>query len=131
MVSCLIHRHLHFVDNNNSEALKEAHGKTWKIQPLIDMVNERLFTVYTPDRDISIDESLAKFKGRSDLIQYIPAKRARFGFKFFISSESGGYINKMMAYKGKGTVPLCPGIVDNYRFGRNVFMVQAQTLLHI
>jgi len=59
---------------------------------------------YTPNRDISVDESLMAYKGRLDWIQYIATKRARFGLKFYTLCESQtGYIWNSVLYTGKGT----------------------------
>jgi len=60
--------------------------------------------VYTPNRDISVDESLMAYKGRLSWIQYIASKRARFGVKFYTLCESqSGYIWNSVLYTGKGT----------------------------
>ena len=59
--------------------------------------------VYTPNCDISIDESLLAYKGRLSCIQYSASKRARFGMKFYTLSESQtGYIWNSILYTGKG-----------------------------
>jgi Transposase IS4/DDE_Tnp_1-like zinc-ribbon len=61
--------------------------------------------VYVPDREISIDESLLKYKGRLSWKQYIASKRARFGVKFFTLCESkSGYIWNSIIYTGKDTL---------------------------
>ncbi|KAG8236482.1 hypothetical protein J437_LFUL016630 [Ladona fulva] len=59
---------------------------------------------YTPERDVTVDESLLLYKGGLGLRQYIPHKRARFGIKTFVLCESStGYIWSKIAYTGKGT----------------------------
>lgn len=82
----------------------EKQDKLRKIRPLIQLVNERLSSVYTPEKDLSIDESLVKFKGRLGIKQYIPAKRSRFGIKLFVLCESSGYVWKVEVYQGKNTI---------------------------
>ena len=67
-------------------------------------MNDNFEKIYIPKRDISIDESLMSCKHRLSCIQYIPTKRARFGIKFYMMSESeSGYIVKTILYTGKDT----------------------------
>ncbi|KAG8225466.1 hypothetical protein J437_LFUL004467 [Ladona fulva] len=62
--------------------------------------------VYTPERDITINESLMLYKGQLGWVQYIPLKRARFGIKTILLVESkSGYIWSSMNYTGKGMIP--------------------------
>ena len=49
--------------------------------------------VYTPDRDICVDESLLGFKGILNIIQYFPMKTIKRGFKFF-------YVNQKWIFTG-------------------------------
>lgn len=44
-------------------------------------------TVYTPEKQLAVDESLMMWKDRLLFRQYIPMKRARFGIKFFCLCE--------------------------------------------
>lgn len=75
----LLKKLLHFVNNDEID----HKNKLRKINNIIDRVNEVFETVYTPERDVSIDESLILFKGRLSWKQYIPNKRSRFGIKLF------------------------------------------------
>ena len=60
--------------------------------------------VYTPDRDICVDESLLGFKGRLNIIQYFPMKTSKRGIKFFVLCESkSGYSWDINIYLGKDT----------------------------
>ena len=45
------------------------------------MIKERYCHVFSPGKDVSLDESLVLFKGRLSFQQYIRSKRARFGIK--------------------------------------------------
>ncbi|XP_026728811.1 piggyBac transposable element-derived protein 4-like isoform X2 [Trichoplusia ni] len=97
----LLMRFLHFVDNNTIS----VHGsdrKVAKIQPIIDHCNKKFNSMYTPRREISIDESLLLFKGRLSWIQCIRTKAARFGIKFYELCEAvTGYLLKFEVYTGK------------------------------
>ena len=81
----LIDKFLHFVDN---KSLDKKYEKIAKIKPIYQYLFERFRTLYIPERDISIDESLLLWKGRLSWKQYIPNKRARFGLKSFVLCES-------------------------------------------
>ena len=95
----LIERYIHFVDNNS---LGERYKKTAKIAPLHDYLSEKFSVMYTPERDISIDESLLLWKGRLSWKQYIPNKRSRFRSKSFVLCEAKtGYVWKSVLYTGK------------------------------
>ena len=117
----IILTHLHFYDNNaetptepqqvESQQAEQAvpllavsQDKIKKIRPLVDLLNKKCSNVYTPDKDLAIDESLVKFKGRLGFKQYIPAKRARFGIKLFVLCESSGFVWNMHVYQGKSTI---------------------------
>ncbi|XP_040068000.1 piggyBac transposable element-derived protein 4-like [Ixodes scapularis] len=97
----LIMKFLHFTDN---EAPVDGHPnpKLRKLWPVLTRMTEMFQTLYTPERDVSVDESLLRFKGRLSWKQYMPLKRARFGVKFFVLCESSsGYIWNMLMYMGK------------------------------
>lgn len=60
--------------------------------------------MYTPNREVSIDESLFLWKGRLSFKQFIRIKRARFGIKSFVVTEAlSGYVWKLIVYRGKGS----------------------------
>ncbi|XP_054717507.1 piggyBac transposable element-derived protein 4-like [Uloborus diversus] len=100
----LLTKFLHFV-NNDAASEEFPEPKLKKIWPIFEHLGKKFSTAYIPDRDISIDESLMKFRGRLSWIQFIPTKRARFGIKFFVLSESAsGYVWKLTVYVGKTTL---------------------------
>lgn len=53
---------IHFVDNK--DASNDKSNKMWKIQPVIDYLNKRFRSTYHPRRELSIDETMIKFKRR-------------------------------------------------------------------
>ncbi|GFX61710.1 piggyBac transposable element-derived protein 4 [Trichonephila clavipes] len=75
----LIYRFLHFSDNETHECPKLS-----KIWPVLKYLTIRFKEVVTPDRDVTIDESLMLFKGRLGWKQYMPLKRSRFGIKSYM-----------------------------------------------
>ncbi|KAG8229131.1 hypothetical protein J437_LFUL009720 [Ladona fulva] len=87
--------------SDNDEYDPEMHPNP-KINKIWPKLEEKFKKLYTPERDITIDESLLLSKGRH---QFNPQKRARFGIKTFIISESrSGYLWSTIIYSGKGTL---------------------------
>ena len=75
-----------------------------KIQPLLDLLCPRFEEVYTPDRHISIDESIISFRGRLGCIQYIKGKPNPWGIKAYVLADSiSGYLYKVRFYLGRET----------------------------
>ena len=64
----------------------------------------RFQAVYTPERQLAINETLIKFKGKVHFRQCIPIKPGRFGIKAFTLAESSsGYVLNSKIYTGKET----------------------------
>ena len=56
-------------------------------------------SMYNPHCDVSIDEAMIKFKGRSSMKQYI-----KWGFKVWVRGDAiNGYISELEVYAGKTT----------------------------
>ena len=72
------------------------------VQPLIDHLSTRFAEVYQPHRDVTIDEAMIKFKGRSSLKQYMPLKSTKRGVKVWVAADStNGYFSHFEVYIGK------------------------------
>ena len=100
-----IHRYLHFVDNSSLSVYgSPTYDKLGRIRPVIDHLNERFLSMYNPHRDISIDEAMIKFKGRSSMKQYMPKKPIKRGFKVWVRGDAiNGYVSELEVYAGKTT----------------------------
>lgn len=99
----LLSKFLHFEDNELHDQRTRS-SKLTKIKTVLDNIVEKCQSLYIPQRDICIDESLLMWKGRLSWKQYIPSKRSRFGIKFFVLCESSsGYIWNFCVYTGKDT----------------------------
>src|SRR5687768_5614716 len=90
----LILRVLHFSKNRENVANPEdmpPDVKAAKMEPIIKALRQNFGNALIPFLNLSIDESLHLYKGRWCYIQYIPSKRSRFGFKFFmiVDNETG------------------------------------------
>lgn len=95
-------RYIHLNDNNQMPKRGELnYDKLYKLRPMIDMLNENFKQLYTPKREISIDESMVGFKGRSSLKQYMPMKPTKRGFKIWVMACTSGYMVSFQVYQGK------------------------------
>lgn len=100
----MIRKYLHFVNNEEVDLETHPNAKLHKIWPIFQFLNAKFCSLYIPDRDVTVDESLMLYKGRLGWIQYMPLKRSRFGIKTFMLCESKtGYIFSSIIYTGKGT----------------------------
>jgi hypothetical protein len=101
----LITSFLHFSDSNLQPARTEhAYDPIYKIKPLFDIVRPTYQQWYIPERELSIDESMIKFKGRLSFRQYMPNKPIKWGIKVWAECEStSGYCLDWYPYCGKDT----------------------------
>ena len=59
-------------------------------------------SLYNPGKNLSVDEAMGKFKGRSSIKQSQPLKPIEQGFKIWCRADgSNGYISKFVVYTGK------------------------------
>ncbi|XP_070174096.1 piggyBac transposable element-derived protein 4-like [Littorina saxatilis] len=98
----LLLKFLHFADNNMPDQ-NHPNYKLYKIQPVIDHFREKFLHYYQPHWDISIDESMIGYKGKTPhLRMFMPNKRhTRFGIKLWCLSDStNGYLCRFEVCKG-------------------------------
>lgn len=50
-----------------------------KIQHLIEYLNERWTNVYSPSPNLTVDETLSLFRGRTSFLTYMPSKPGKYG----------------------------------------------------
>lgn len=97
-----IKQFLHFSNNNEYNPRTHPNPKLNKIWPILINLKEKFKSSVTPERDITVDESLLMFKGRLSWKQFIPLKRARFGIKSYLLCESkSGYVWDLSIYTGR------------------------------
>lgn len=90
-------RYLHV--NDNSKIDKD--DKLYKIRPMIQSMNNKFLASNNPKENLSIDESMIKFKGRTSLKQYNPMKPIKRGYKLWCIADMDGYIYNFEVYTGK------------------------------
>ena len=96
-------QYLHLVDD--TQALPHDnpnYDPLFKVRPLLTMINANSLGAYIPGRELSIDEAMIGFKGRSLLKQYMPGKPTKWGIKVWQLSESStGYTPQFQVYTGR------------------------------
>ena len=97
-------RYLHFVDIQQEVKDKNSpnYDKLFNVRKL-----PRFLEVYNPEKNLAIDETLIKFKGKIYFRQFIPIKPGGFGIKCFTLAEarSGyGLVRKIYTGKENGVV---------------------------
>ncbi|XP_064621353.1 piggyBac transposable element-derived protein 4-like [Lineus longissimus] len=103
--------------------------KLYKLYPILNHLRQKFKSVYQPEQEIAIDESLMMWKGRLGWKQYIPSKRARFGIKSYELCESqSGYIWDFFTYTGQDTEYRAE-YRDNPSMGARVILSLAHPLL--
>ncbi|CAN2388364.1 Transposase IS4, partial [Pristimantis euphronides] len=108
-----IQKFIHYNDNSQCPSRDDPQFDClYKIRPILEHFNAKFAQAYTPEKNISIDESLVHFRGRLKFRQYLPSKRARYGIKVYKLCEStSGYTFKFRIYEGKDRriePPNCP-----------------------
>ena len=90
-----LHRYLHFADNSTlSPPGSPGYDRLGKIAPIIDMLSEQFAAVFNPVKEISVDEAMIPFKGRSSFKQYLLLKPIKRGIKVWMQADAvSGYIS--------------------------------------
>ena len=98
-----IHRFIHFANNATLSAPGSSdYDKLGKIRPILTSLTDRFSAIYEPGKDLSIDEAMIPYKGRSSLKQYMPNKPVKRGIKIWMRAEAvNGYVSALKVYTGK------------------------------
>ena len=91
-----LHRFLHFAENSSLHPPGHpSYDKLGKVQPILIRLAEAFQTVYSPQVNVSVDEAMIRFKGRSTLKQYMPKKPIKRGIKVWALSDAvNGYMSE-------------------------------------
>ena len=93
----LLLRFWHFCNN---EVAVEG-NRLFKLKNICDALLKRFQALYTPGKEVSIDESMVLWRGRLIFRQYIPGKRHKYGVKLYMLCEHTGYVWNVLVYCGK------------------------------
>ncbi|KAI4477629.1 hypothetical protein M0802_014674 [Mischocyttarus mexicanus] len=88
--------------NENVSINTNVTTRIQKVSSFMDYIDSKFQGYFTPDREISIDESVVKFKGRISFITYNPKKPTKWGIRIYVLSDARtGYIYAMLPYYGR------------------------------
>ncbi|XP_057292564.1 piggyBac transposable element-derived protein 4-like [Hydractinia symbiolongicarpus] len=71
-----------------------------KVRFLLNHHNSTVADVYTPEKELSLDESMMLWRGRLVFRQYIKNKRHKYGVNFFELCTNDGFVLKAEIYSG-------------------------------
>ena len=75
-----IFRYLYFVDNQTLHPRgTTSYDRLGKVRRLIQYLSKKFMDMCTPNKEIAIDEEMAKFSGRSEIKQCLPMKPIKRG----------------------------------------------------
>ncbi len=79
--------------------------KVDKVRLFLDKILSNSQRMYTPSRELSVDETMLLFRGRFVGKQYMPKKPIKWGIKCFnLADSSNGYILNVLPYTGRETL---------------------------
>ena len=105
-------QYLH-VSNNQYQRRRGEPGydPLYKVREVMESLDLSFRKYYRPHREMSIDEAMVAFKGRSFLKQYLPNKPIKWGFKVWTLADSHtGYVLNFLPYTGKRLAPSQNGL---------------------
>jgi hypothetical protein len=79
-------RYLYFVDRDNGN--RNRNDRLSELIFALDYLNKHFQSMYTPTVDTATDEILVKCHGTPAFLQLSPAKRARFGVRYYKLRDS-------------------------------------------
>lgn len=120
-------RFLHLNDNLQMPPRNtEQFDKLYKVRSLISHLKQVYSDLYTPSKQLAIDESMVAFTGRSTMKQFMPLKPIKRGFKVWaMADSSNGYLINFDVYTGKKS-----SNQTEFGLGENVVLDLTQNLKH-
>ena len=100
----MVKAQLHFADNTNPPTQRQSSDTFWKIEPLVNILNNRFQALVIEENSVAIDEQMTIYTGSKapvGLKQYLPSKPVPHGFKNWARGGISGYIYEMTFYTGK------------------------------
>ncbi len=75
-----------------------------KVRLFLDKILVKFQEKYTPSRELAVDETMLKFRGRFVGKQYMPKKPIKWGIKCFNLADTTGYVLNVLPYTGRETL---------------------------
>lgn len=85
----------------NCEPRPDPNNRSSKVQFLIDYFNNKMDSVYYPQKKLCIDEGMVLWRGRLYFRQYIKGKRHKYGIKLYSLCDPHGLIIRFFMYCGQ------------------------------
>ena len=94
---------LHFADNTGQKPKDHPdYDPLYKIRVVLDRCVATYLENIIPGKNLSVDESMLKFKGRLYFKQYMPMKPVKWGIKLFALCDAETWaILRFFVYMGK------------------------------
>ena len=90
----LLLRFWHFCDNE----VAVENSRLFKLKNICDALLKRFQALYTPGKQVPINESMVLWNGRLIFQQYISGKQHKDGVKLYMLCEHTGYVWNVLAY---------------------------------
>ena len=93
----------HLIDSTKAKPKGEAgYDPLYKVRPIISLTQETFSQNYHPAAAITVDEAMIKFKGRCEILQYLPIKPTKWGLKVWACCDAKSFYLLMYSiYTGK------------------------------
>ena len=90
-----LQRYHHFVDNTLVIPRgQKSHDHLGKVRPILTYITQKCMEVYSAHKEVTVDEAMIKFQGRSSLKQYLPVKPTTRGTKAWVLGDANnGYFS--------------------------------------
>lgn len=93
---------IHLNDNNLMPNRGSPNfDKLYKVRPFLEQLKKNFKACLCPHENLAVDESMIKFKGRSTIKEYMPAKPVKRGYKVWMLADQTGYCLDFDIYVGK------------------------------
>lgn len=90
---------LHFAANPQ-EGEPAPEDPLYKVRLVATQFYDRMLEIHEPGKNVSIDESMAAWRGRVFFRSYLPNKAHKYGIKLYILAEDDGLIHRFLIYAG-------------------------------
>lgn len=99
---CRLLRYLHVCSLH--QPLGEEYNPSYKVKELLEYLEGRFERLFTPGRQLSLDETLIRTFGRIKFKVRIISKAARYGIKLYVLTDAQtAFVLKIIIYTGKST----------------------------
>ena len=98
-----ISKYLHIANNQSlAPTGTPEYSKLEKIEPILKQLGERFQRVNNLNKDVSVEEAMIPFKGRSSMKQYLPLKPTKRGIKVWVLADAHTcYVSRLQVYTGR------------------------------